>query len=110
MCDEAVEIARRAGHGHELSFALEQRASLRTWLGEYAAGARDCEAAIAEARRIRSPEREAFAMARLAVNQVRGGAPAAAALTAARSLALLGRIGFGPAQIVSYLRRARALA
>jgi hypothetical protein len=49
-------------------------------------------------------------MARLAVNQVRAGAPAGAALTAARSLALLGRIGFGPAQIVSYLRRARALA
>lgn len=110
ICDEAVDIARRAGHGHALSFALEQRASMNAWLGDHAAGIRDGQAAIAEARRIRSPEREAFGLARLAVNQIRSGAPGAAAVTAARALALLGRIGFGPARIVSYLRNARAMA
>lgn len=109
MCDEAVEIARRAGHGHELSFALEQRASMTGMLGDPVAAQRDCAAAIAEARRIRSPEREAFAQARLAANQARAGAHGAAAITAARCIATLTRIGYGLAPILSYLRNARAI-
>ena len=65
--DDAVALARRARHGHELSFALEQRASVKVLVRDLDGAVSDCTEAITWAQRIHSTEREAFVLARLAL-------------------------------------------
>jgi len=109
LCDETIILAQRVGHGHELSFALEQRASVRTLAGQFGDAEADCTEAIAVARRISSAEREAFAMARLAVAYAAQRRFALAAKTGVQSLAILHQIGYRVTEIAEYLVRSRVM-